>query len=134
VIDSLIAGAAIGIISCLGGQGVMMKLNNSDARKLGARVEQLETREVVLKDQDFIGRKEVQQALDGMAQVMQQALVEQSQGLQQMIVQSSQKNAQAVRVAEARAQAVAPMQPQANTAQVQELLARFEQMERQIGG
>ena len=75
-----------------------MKLNSVSNKELELRVKELEAKELVIEG-DFIGRKEVQQALDGMAQVMQQALVEQGQGLQQMINQSAQKNAQAVRVA-----------------------------------
>ena len=111
----------------------MAKLNNANTKALELRVEELEAKELVIEG-DFIGRKEVQLALDGMAQVMQQALAEQGQGLQQLIAQSAQKNAQAVRVAEARAQAVAPPAPAMNVAQMQELMGRFEQMERQIGG
>lgn len=110
-----------------------MKLNSVSNKELELRVKELEAKELVIEG-DFIGRKEVQQALDGMAQVMQQALVEQGQGLQQMINQSAQKNAQAVRVAEARAQAVAPTAPPMNVAQIQELMGRMESMEGRLGG
>lgn len=133
MIEALVTGAAIGIAGCLGGQGVMMKLNSVSNKELELRVKELEAKELVIEG-DFIGRKEVQQALDGMAQVMQQALVEQGQGLQQMINQSAQKNAQAVRVAEARAQAVAPTAPPMNVAQIQELMGRMESMEGRLGG
>ena len=113
----------------------MMKLNNSDARKLGKRVEELEAREVVLRDQEFIGRTEVQQAFDGMAQVLQQALNDQGMKLQQMVQTGQRENAQAARVAEARAQAMAmaPSQPPVNPLAVQEMRSELDHLKREMG-
>lgn len=133
MIEALVTGAAIGIVGCLGGQGMMMRLQQFDAKKLESRLAELEAKELVVRN-DFIGRAEVQQALDGFAKATQQVLVEQGEGVKQLIAQSAAENAKVVRVAEARAQATAPMQPAMSVGQVQDMMARFEQLERQIGG
>jgi streptomycin 6-kinase len=132
VIESLITGAAIGIVGCLGGQGVMMKLQQTGSNKLAERVAELEAKELVIEG-DFIGRKEVQQALDGMAQVMQQALAEQGQGLQQMIMMGQEQTAKAVRVAEARTRQM-PQQQTPPPEQMAQMMEKFEALQRQIGG
>ena len=135
MIEALVTGAAIGIVGCLGGQGVMMKLNQQDTKKLEGRVAELETREVVLKDAEFISRTEVQSAFDGMAKVMQQALTDQGIQLQQMVSTGVRQNEQAARIAEARAMAMAPpAQPQMNVAAIAEMQQKIDLIQSQIGG
>lgn len=109
-----------------------MKLQLGDNKKLAERVAELEAKELVIEG-DFIGRKEVQQALDGMAQVMQQALAEQGQGLQQMIMMGQEQTAKAVRVAEARTRQI-PQQQTPPPEQMAQMMEKFEALQRQIGG
>ena len=118
----------------------MMKLNNSDARKLGKRVEELEAREVVLKDQDFIGRKELTEFLNGFAAETQQALnnqyaalSDQYAALTQQVLMGQEQNAKAVRVAEARARQI-PQQQTPPPEQMAVMMEKFEALQRQIGG
>jgi len=133
VIESLITGAAIGLVGCLGGQGVMMKLQQGDSNKLAERVAELEAKELVLKDEDYIGRSELQELMNGFAAQTQQALNDQYTALAQQVMMTQEQNAKAVRVAEARAKVAAPpAQPPA--ADMQEMMNRFEQLQRQING
>ena len=135
MVESLIAGAAAGIIGCLGGQGMTLLLQKNNSDGLAKRVAELESRELVLKnDPDFISKDDVQAALTGTAQVMQQALKDQGQALMALIQQASEETAKAVRVAEARSQAAAPMQQSMSPTQMQAMYQQVEELKRQIGG
>jgi len=133
VIEALVTGAAIGIVSCLGGQGVMMKLHQFDAKKLEERIAELETKELVLKDDEYIPRSEVQTAMTGLAEATQQALNDQAAAMVSMMQQASAENAKAVRVAEARAQASAPSNGAMNIQAAQQMREQIEALQRQVG-
>lgn len=133
VIEALVTGAAIGIISCLGGQGVMMKLHQFDAKKLETRITELETKELVLKDDEYIPRSEVQTAMTGLAEATQQALNDQAAAMVSMMQQASAENAKAVRVAEARAQVSAPSNGAMNVQAAQQMREQIEALQRQVG-
>ena len=136
MIESLITGAAIGIIGCLGGQGVMLKLQKADSLKLSERVTELETKELIVKDEDYIGRAEIQELMNGFAAQTQQALNDQYTALAQQVMMSQEQTAKAVRVSEARTRSVAasvpPQQPSA--ADMQQMMDKFADLQRQIGG
>ena len=138
MIEALITGAAIGIVGCLGGQGVMMKLNSNDTQKLEGRVAELEAREVVLKDAEFMSRSEMQEFMNGFAAQAQGVINEQYASMMQQIQMVStgvRQNEQAARIAEARAQAMAPpAQPQMNVAAIAEMQQKIDLMQSQIGG
>ena len=138
MIEALITGAAIGIVGCLGGQGVMMKLNSADTKKLESRVAALETREVVLKDSEFMSRSEMQEFMNGFATQAQGVINEQYASMMQQIQMVStgvRQNEQAARIAEARAQAMAPpAQPQMNVAAIQEMMQSIQNLESRVGG
>ena len=133
MIEALVTGAAIGIISCLGGQGVMMKLHQFDAKKLEDRIAELETKELVLKDDEYIPRSEVQTAMTGLAEATQQALNDQAAAMVSMMQQASAENAKAVRVAEARAQVSAPSNGAMNVQAAQQMREQIEALQRQVG-
>jgi len=133
VIEALVTGAAIGIVSCLGGQGVMMKLHQFDAKKLEERIAELETKELVLKDDEYIPRSEVQTAMTGLAEATQQALNDQAAAMVSMMQQASAENAKAVRVAEARAQVSAPSNGAMNVQAAQQMREQIEALQRQVG-
>lgn len=140
VIEALVTGAAIGIISCLGGQGVMMKLHQFDAKKLETRITELETKELVLKDDEYIPRSEVQTAMTGLAEATQKALNDQAAAMNDqaaamlsMMQQASAENAKAVRVAEARAQVSAPSNGVMNVQAAQQMREQIEALQRQVG-
>ena len=138
MIEALITGAAIGIVGCLGGQGVMMKLNSNDTQKLEGRVAELEAREVVLKDAEFMSRSEMQEFMNGFAAQAQGVINEQYASVMQqiqMVNTGVRQSEQAARIAEARAQAMAPsMQPQMNAIAMQEMKQQIDNMQKQIGG
>lgn len=133
VIEALVTGAAIGIVGCLGGQGVMMKLQQLDAKKLETRITELEAKELVLKDDEYIPRSEVQTAMTGLAEATQQALNDQAAAMVSMMQQASAENAKAVRVAEARAQASAPSNGAMNVQAAQQMREQIEALQRQVG-
>ena len=133
MIEALVTGAAIGIVSCLGGQGVMMKLHQFDAKKLEERIAELETKELVLKDDEYIPRSEVQTAMTGLAEATQQALNDQAAAMVSMMQQASAENAKAVRVAEARAQVSAPSNGAMNVQAAQQMREQIEALQRQVG-
>ena len=133
MIESLITGAAIGIVGCLGGQGVMMKLQQTGSNKLAERVAELESKELVVKDAEFIGRSELQELMNGFATQTQQALNDQYTALAQQVMMSQEQNAKAVRVAEARTRQV-PQQQAPAPEQMAQMMEKFEALQRQIGG
>ena len=45
----------------------MLKLQKGDSLKLSERVTELETKELIVKDEDYIGRSEIQELMNGFA-------------------------------------------------------------------
>lgn len=115
-----------------------MKLNSADTKKLESRVAELEAREVVLKDSEFMSRSEMQEFMNGFATQAQGVINEQYASMMQQIQMVStgvRQNEQAARIAEARAQAMAPpAQPQFNVASIAEMQQKIDLMQSQIGG
>ena len=110
-----------------------MKLHQFDAKKLEERIAELETKELVLKDDEYIPRSEVQTAMTGLAEATQQALNDQAAAMVSMMQQASAENAKAVRVAEARAQVSAPSNGAMNVQAAQQMREQIEALQRQVG-
>lgn len=131
----MITGAAAGIIGMLSGQGIMTVLSKTGTEKLEERLRVLEAKELVIKDEEYIAKSTVEEAMTGLATQMQQALNQQAEAMVGLMQQASEENAKAVRIAEARAQATAqvPVNGQANVAAMQQMMGQIESLQRQLG-
>ena len=134
MLDALITGAAAGIIGCLSGQGLMTLMAKSSNEKLETRLAELEAKELVIKDSEFVGRSEIQELMTGFATNTQQALNTQYDALMNTLNEHAKQTSQAARLAEARAQVAAPSQDPTTAAQMAQVYQQVEQLTRQING
>lgn len=133
MLDVLITGAAAGIIGCLSGQGIMTLMAKNSNEKLEARLLELESKELVVKDSEFVGRSEIQELMTGFATQTQQALNTQYDSLVNALNDHAKQTSQAARLAEARAQ-VQPSQDPTTAQQMAQMYQQVEQLTRQING
>lgn len=135
MLDVLVTGAAAGIIGCLSGQGVIALLaKNGNSSELSQRLDALEAKELVVKDDEFIGRAEIQEMMNGFALSTQKAINDQYTAMAQQISMMQDQNAKSSRVAEARQQVMQSPEPAMSSAQMQQMYAQVEQLTRQING